>query len=77
MSNPNCPYVRKNPDAKRVYDYIEEHGPVTAMQMGMDLPDISPNQRSHISAKLRNLGLITGRRVPMSGRVTIEWRVLR
>ena len=32
MTHPNCPYVRKNPDA---------------------------------------------RRVPMSGRVTIEWRVLR
>lgn len=31
MTHPNCPYVRKNPDARRVYDYIEEHGPVTAM----------------------------------------------
>ena len=70
-------FLRKNPDARRIYDYLVEHGPTTSLQIGRDLPDISPQSRSRISERLSNLGLIAGRRVTVDRTATTEWRVIR
>lgn len=70
-------FLRKNPDARRIYDYLAEHGPTTSLQIGRDLPDISPQSRSRISERLSNLGLIAGRRVTVDRTATTEWRVIR
>ena len=77
MSTINHIFIRKNPDARRIYDYLLEHGPTTSLQIGRDLPDISPQSRSRISKRLSNLGLITGKRVRVGRTPTIEWRVIR
>lgn len=77
MSTINHIFVRKNPDARRIYDYLLEHGPTTSLQIGRDLPDISPQSRSRISKRMSNLGLIAGRRVRVGRTPTIEWRVIR
>ena len=70
-------FLRKNPDARRIYDYLLEHGPTTSLQIGRDLPDISPQGRSRISKRLINLGLIAGKRVTVGRMATTEWRVIR
>lgn len=70
-------FLRKNPDARRIYDYLLEHGPTTSLQIGRDLPDISPQSRSRISKRLSNLGLIAGKRVTVGRMATTEWRVIR
>ena len=77
MSTINHIFIRKNPDAKRIYDYLLEHGPTTSLQIGRDLPDISPQSRSRISERLSNLGLIAGKRVTVGRMATTEWRVIR
>lgn len=67
----------RKPDARRIYDYLLEHGPTTSLQIGRDLPDISPQSRSRISKRMSNLGLIAGRRVRVGRTATTEWRVIR
>ena len=73
MTHPNCPYVRKNPDARRVYDYIEEHGPCLPSEIGEAFPDLDRTKRGQVVSNLREFGLI--RKVPYGS--VYRWEVIR
>ena len=45
-------------DARRIYDYLQEHGPCSPGEIGEALPDLDRNRRGQIVSRLREFGLV-------------------
>ena len=57
MSSEQAQLLR-NHTARQIYDTISEKGPITAKQLGEELPDIPRSKRGSMMLRLHNVGLI-------------------
>ena len=57
MSSEQAQLLR-NHTARQIYDTISEKGPITAKQLGEELPDIPRSKRGSMMQRLHNVGLI-------------------
>ena len=73
MSSEQAQLLR-NHTARQIYDMISEKGPITAKQLGEELPDIPTSKRSGLMTRLHHVGLI--RRTTDSHCQSI-WEVVR
>ena len=48
----------KKPEARQIYDIILAKGPITARQLGAELPDIPTSKRRGLMTRLHHVGLI-------------------
>lgn len=48
----------KKPEARQIYDVIKDKGPITARQLGAELPDIPTSKRSGLMTRLHHVGLV-------------------
>lgn len=66
-------HVLRSINARRIYDYIEEHGPCLPSEIGEAFPDLDRTKRGQVVSNLREFGLV--RKVPYGS--VYRWEVIR